>query len=103
MLSFTAFLSGLDLNRQWLSPSVQLSPTIHAVKSMIQSMGSNVKVFLDLHGHSRQRGCFFYGCGEQRVESKTWDRIMNASVPTLRPSSFKEKGKEATGAYGYEY
>ncbi|NXC65813.1 CBPC4 carboxypeptidase, partial [Anhinga anhinga] len=58
-------LSGDDLNRQWLTPSSQLHPTIYHTKGLLyylRSIGRAPLVFCDYHGHSQKKNVFLYGC-----------------------------------------
>ncbi|XP_009999611.1 PREDICTED: cytosolic carboxypeptidase 4 [Chaetura pelagica] len=58
-------LSGDDLNRQWLTPSSQLHPTIYHAKGLLYylcSIGRAPLVFCDYHGHSQKNNVFLYGC-----------------------------------------
>ncbi|TEA24512.1 hypothetical protein DBR06_SOUSAS25310046, partial [Sousa chinensis] len=58
-------LRGGDLNRQWLSPSAHLQPTIYHAKGLLHYLGSigrRPMVFCDFHGHSQKRNVFLYGC-----------------------------------------
>ncbi|NWY40900.1 CBPC4 carboxypeptidase, partial [Sylvia atricapilla] len=58
-------LSGDDLNRQWLTPSSQLHPTIYHTKGLLyylSSIGRAPLVFCDYHGHSQKKNVFLYGC-----------------------------------------
>uniref|UniRef100_A0A8C4JIH3 tubulin-glutamate carboxypeptidase n=1 Tax=Dromaius novaehollandiae TaxID=8790 RepID=A0A8C4JIH3_DRONO len=58
-------LSGDDLNRQWLTPSSQLHPTIYHTKGLLyylRSIGRTPLVFCDYHGHSQKKNVFLYGC-----------------------------------------
>ncbi|XP_009885965.1 PREDICTED: cytosolic carboxypeptidase 4 [Charadrius vociferus] len=58
-------LSGDDLNRQWLTPSSQLHPTIYHTKGLLyylHSIGRAPLVFCDYHGHSQKKNVFLYGC-----------------------------------------
>lgn len=54
-------LSGNDLNRKWDSPSRDLHPEIFYIKQRIQQDRKHVRMFLDLHAHSRKMNSFFYG------------------------------------------
>lgn len=64
-------LTGSDPNRVWQDPNPILHPVIHAIKSHLkgivqgksESSQSQLAFFLDMHGHSRDQGAFFYGCG----------------------------------------
>jgi len=57
-------LTGLDLNRQWINPSAKLATEIFAMKEMIRKTLEcrEVCLFVDIHGHSREKNLFIYGC-----------------------------------------
>jgi hypothetical protein len=61
-------LSACDLNRQWKRPSRSLHPTIYYTKAMIRAENTHreVVLYLDLHGHSRKKNIFMYGCDDKR-------------------------------------
>ena len=54
-------LLGLDLNRKWDTPSATLQPAIYEIKQLIEELKGKVVAFVDLHGHSKRFGSFFYG------------------------------------------
>ena len=56
--------AGVDLNRKWKQPSQKNHPEIYQLKEMIrkESVGRKLKMYVDLHGHSRKKNVFFYGC-----------------------------------------
>lgn len=56
-----AELTGVDPNRIWKKTIKRLSPGVGIIKKLIQETKQNVKLFLDLHSHSKKVGCFFYG------------------------------------------
>jgi murein tripeptide amidase MpaA len=62
--NYRCSLSGLDLNRQWQTPSIKLSPEIYAMKEMVRKTLEcrEIHLFVDMHGHSRQKNVFMYGC-----------------------------------------
>ncbi|ETO78179.1 hypothetical protein F444_06822 [Phytophthora nicotianae P1976] len=62
--NYRCSLAGTDLNRRWLNPSTELHPTIFATKNMILSVCKtrHVSLYCDLHGHSRKKNIFLYGC-----------------------------------------
>jgi hypothetical protein len=59
-------LSGHDLNRNWRCPDPKRHPTIFYLKELSQNLvdrtSHDVLMYLDIHGHSRQKGAFTYGC-----------------------------------------
>ena len=57
-------LSGGDLNRRWKNPSKVLHPIIYHTKKLIKEVHEEreVLLFWDLHGHSRRKDIFMYGC-----------------------------------------
>ena len=57
-------LAGHDLNRQYGWPKKESSPTVLNLKRMISGCCGRVFVFCDLHGHSRSKNVFAYGCDE---------------------------------------
>ncbi|XP_031558115.1 cytosolic carboxypeptidase 1-like [Actinia tenebrosa] len=60
-------LSGDDLNRQWLNPSMILHPIIYHTKGLLQYLKNINKppiVYCDFHGHSRKKNVFMYGCNK---------------------------------------
>ncbi|XP_054551431.1 cytosolic carboxypeptidase 4 [Talpa occidentalis] len=75
-------LRGEDLNRQWLSPSAELQPTIYHAKGLLHylsSIGRSPVVFCDFHGHSQKKNVFLYGCS---IKETLWqaDSAAGASV-----------------------
>ncbi|XP_035702835.1 cytosolic carboxypeptidase 1 isoform X2 [Folsomia candida] len=65
-------LTSEDLNRCWKMPSEILHPTIFHTKMLIEYcckiLNLTPALYCDLHGHSRRKNCFFYGCSF----SKSW-------------------------------
>nr|XP_009679874.1 PREDICTED: cytosolic carboxypeptidase 4 [Struthio camelus australis] len=77
-------LSGDDLNRQWLTPSSQLHPTIYHTKGLLyylRSIGRAPLVFCDYHGHSQKKNVFLYGCS---IKETLWqaDCMVDTAVIT---------------------
>lgn len=109
--NYRCSLLGCDLNRKWLSPNKFLHPTIFYTKQLIRYTHWERRVILycDMHGHSRKKNVFFYGCSYKNYEQE--GRIKNAQLRILpllcchkssnfsfSGSSFRiEKAKEATG------
>lgn len=65
--NYRCSLIGVDLNRRWDNPSKILHPTIFAAKKMIQVLNETHSVILycDMHGHTRKKNVFMYGCNEK--------------------------------------
>lgn len=62
--NYRTSLSGTDLNRKWSHPDVHKHPTIFHTKELIRHIKEKwqIGLVLDVHGHSRKQGAFFYGC-----------------------------------------
>jgi murein tripeptide amidase MpaA len=63
--NYRCSLAGCDLNRRYIDTDNLLHPTIAALKDMISSLQSQKREILfifDLHGHSKNKNVFFYGC-----------------------------------------
>ncbi|CAG9336270.1 unnamed protein product [Blepharisma stoltei] len=96
-------LSGVDLNRRWKTPSKSLQPTVFAAKRLIKCFGKErpLELVCDLHGHSRRKNIFMYGCnypGRPEV-TRTFPFILSKISPFFSYSycSFRmQKSKDAT-------
>ena len=62
--NYRCSLSGLDLNRQWIAPSIKASPEIASMKEMVRKTQEcrDVHIFVDILGHSRAKNLLMYGC-----------------------------------------
>lgn len=62
--NYRCSLLGVDLNRKWISPNRFLHPTIFYTKQLLRltSDERRIMLYVDLHGHSRKKNAFFYGC-----------------------------------------
>uniref|UniRef100_A0A8C4XH01 tubulin-glutamate carboxypeptidase n=1 Tax=Erpetoichthys calabaricus TaxID=27687 RepID=A0A8C4XH01_ERPCA len=77
-------LTGEDLNRQWMKPDINLSPTIYHCKgllSYLNGIGKAPIVFCDYHGHSRKKNVFLYGCS---IKETLWQSGTTASTTTVK-------------------
>ncbi|KAL0968063.1 hypothetical protein UPYG_G00261840 [Umbra pygmaea] len=77
-------LNGEDLNRQWMKPDPNLSPTIYHAKGFLyylNSIGRTPLVFCDYHGHSRKKNVFLYGCS---VKETVWQSGSAVNTATLK-------------------
>lgn len=52
--------AGVNLNREWMNPSLERSPEVYAVKSKIHEVGCDL--FLDIHGDEALPYVFVAGC-----------------------------------------
>nr|KAF6399098.1 ATP/GTP binding protein like 1 [Molossus molossus] len=76
-------LRGEDLNRQWLTPSAQLQPTIYHAKGLLyylNSAGRSPVVFCDFHGHSQKKNVFVYGCS---IKETLWQAEAPVGASTV--------------------
>lgn len=63
--NYRCSLLGVDLNRRWINPHKILHPTIYYTKKMILTIAEThtIAMYCDVHGHSRKKNVFMYGCG----------------------------------------
>ncbi|XP_072593350.1 cytosolic carboxypeptidase 4 isoform X3 [Vulpes vulpes] len=76
-------LKGEDLNRQWLSPSAHLQPTIYHAKGLLyylSRVGRSPRVFCDFHGHSQKKNVFLYGCS---IKETLWQAESTVGTSTI--------------------
>jgi murein tripeptide amidase MpaA len=64
--NYRTSLAGDDLNRQWKYPNKTLHPEIYNTKKMILESECKKSLFIDLHGHSKKKSTFMYGCVNQK-------------------------------------
>ena len=96
-------LAGVDLNRQWKDPQKLLHPTIFAAKKLIKAFSREreVRLICDLHGHSRRKNIFIYGCNDPDNPELTREFPYLLSkfshYFSFKSSSFRmQKSKEST-------
>lgn len=96
-------LAGVDLNRRWKNPNKNLHPTIFASKRLIKSFAKEreITMICDMHGHSRRKNIFAYGCNmpEQPELTRAFPYILSKISPVFayHYCSFKmQKSKEST-------
>lgn len=65
---FSAY--GCDLNRKWKTCRENAQPEICFMKDLLKSLHKEKKVvmYIDIHGHSRKKNVFFYGCSDNSEE-----------------------------------
>lgn len=63
-------LTGNDLNRCWKKPHPVLHPEIYYAKKLVQFARERlcrpIFAFIDIHGHSRKKYFFLYGCSPKQ-------------------------------------
>ena len=107
--NYRSSFAGVDLNRQWIVPGEFLHPTIFHAKKEIEKMHKErpVLLYCDLHGHSRKKNSFVYGCNRAANGGfSSWTKVRllprilarNSAVFDITACKFKvEKGKLGTG------
>jgi len=82
-------LVGVDLNRRWLNPSKVLHPTVYYCKELIRQLvfradaTNGVSLYIDMHGHSRKRNVFMYGCCYSEKENQFRNNNLIKIIPNL--------------------
>ncbi|KAJ1484386.1 hypothetical protein T484DRAFT_1894477, partial [Baffinella frigidus] len=73
--NYRCALSGHDMNRRWARPMQTEHAPIFHLKNMIQELQRDrgVVLFCDMHGHSRKKGVFVYGCDPSKRETPPED------------------------------
>lgn len=100
--SYRCSLSGVDLNRCWVEPNKKLHPCIYNAKAMIKKFCEDREVVLccDLHGHSRKKNIFMYGCtGRARLKERVFPKLLEkcSEIFSFNDCVFGiQKSKEAT-------
>ena len=107
--NYRSSFAGVDLNRQWILPVENIHPTIFNAKKQIEKVYKDrqILMFCDLHGHSRKRNSFMYGCNRAAnggfnswTKTRLFPRILAriSHVFDIRSCKFAvEKGKLGTG------
>ncbi len=62
--NYRCSLAGTDLNRRYANCSSYMHPPVHAIRGLLSRMHESrqVLLYLDLHGHSKNKNVFLYGC-----------------------------------------
>lgn len=101
--NYRCSLAGCDLNRRWKTPSKVLHPIIYNTKKLIREVHDEreLVLFCDLHGHSRRKNVFMYGCNipSNPEETRLLPFIMGKICPYFyfNHSRFGvQKSKDAT-------
>lgn len=93
--------AGSDLNRKWKDTSPKLHPEVYLLKKLIQKLSKQhrIRLMIDMHGHSRKKGVFFYGCQDRTVNTREFPYIMSQVHPSYHYPSCcfaMPKSKEGT-------
>ena len=75
--NYRCSLAGVDLNRQWAAPNPKLHPEIYACMTMIKKTLESrpIYFFCDIHGHSRNKNLFMYGCNVLTGPNKLKEKV----------------------------
>jgi hypothetical protein len=106
--NYRCSLLGFDLNRRWLDPNKHLDPTIYFTKRMMKVFQEECEIqfFCDLHGHSRKKNAFMYGCTFdnnkycENINLKAFPAILSDKNEFFNYKGWSfncEKSKEKTG------
>lgn len=84
--NYRCSLLGIDLNRRWNQPNKALHPTIYFTKKMIEAFSEKHELVLvcDMHGHTKKKNVFMYGCSVKSYDPPVVRRnVMARVVPYL--------------------
>jgi hypothetical protein len=104
--NYRTSLSGQDLNRQWGAATARLFPEIFYTKQMLNKTQAsrNIFMFVDIHGHSRKKNIFMYGCHNKNTDKRNTEKLFPLVYSKTHHSfSFDDcnfniqKDKETTG------
>ena len=78
--NYRSSVAGVDLNRQWILPDVQLHPEVYFTKelmSQITRLNKQILVYCDIHCHSKKKNSFLYGCNTagDGAAFSTWTQV----------------------------
>eukprot|EP00794_Sanderia_malayensis_P018239 gene18239-20058_t len=106
--NYRCSLAGRDLNRNYKTVLKESFPSIWHTRAMIKKLQEEREVLLycDLHGHSRKRNVFIYGCDNKQNKTKRfWGRVFPMMLCKNSEDKFAykscrfkvQKSKEGTG------
>jgi murein tripeptide amidase MpaA len=90
--------AGANLNREWLTPTVETSPEVYYVRQKMHDTG--VDCFLDLHGDEQLPYVFLAGCEgipTYSDQQKQWAARFKAKLQEVNPDFQTEHGYEVDG------
>ncbi len=87
--NYRCSLAATDLNRRYGAPHPKLHPTILAKKNFLKSTAQNrsILLYLDLHGHSKLKNAFCYGC-DVTLQN---DKIARQMLPHMSPEDVTQR------------
>lgn len=95
-------LSGVDLNRHWTSPMRGRTPTVYYMRQLLgRCQQRRVIMFCDLHGHSRRKNIFIFGCeNSEGVPERLFPKLLDRRAPDFqyRSCNFKVQKSKANCA-----
>lgn len=60
--NYRSSVSGVDLNRQWITPDEEYHPEIYSIKQLMKTFYERERrpmwIYCDLHGHSKKKNSF---------------------------------------------
>lgn len=75
-------LGGVDMNRRWgekvMEPNV--TPEVHVLKEYMIRHKNQILMYLDLHGHTKGDGIFFYACQPELPKPNLTDQSFDLTV-----------------------
>ena len=76
--NYRCSLAGTDLNRRYNDMYPYIYPTVVAMKGLLEATQKKrgVLLFLDLHGHSKNKNAFVYGCDLLQIPEKQLRSIL---------------------------
>lgn len=103
--NYRASLSGDDLNRRWSAPRRSMHPEVYFLKELLRQASTKygVELFVDLHGHSKKKDVFAYGCshtGTAGIYESVYPLILSKIDDNFKVErcSFRvAKSKKSTG------
>ena len=79
---------GENLNRCYADPDPAIHPAVAAVRRTVETWvehGEQVALYIDLHAHSKKRGCFVYGNHlsdvRDQIENVMYAKLVSLSTP----------------------
>ena len=91
--NYRCSLSGRDLNRNYKTVLRESFPTVWNTRGLIKKLLGQKKIviYCDLHGHSRKKNIFIYGCQnkmERNLDTKLFSRVYPMLLSKRCPEVF---------------